>query len=59
MNNGLLYLGTMLFAWLGTISLCTIQLIMIRYGSGVNIWEVPEADLKEFLKVSQARQSTM
>ncbi|GAP91807.1 putative integral membrane protein [Rosellinia necatrix] len=42
---------TMFFAWLGTVSLCTLQLIMIQYGAGVNIWEVPEPTLKEYLKL--------
>ncbi|TRX89767.1 hypothetical protein FHL15_009357 [Xylaria flabelliformis] len=40
----------MLLAWLGTIALCTLQLIMLQHGAGLNIWEVPENELKEFLK---------
>ncbi|KAJ8120627.1 hypothetical protein ONZ43_g2712 [Nemania bipapillata] len=43
---------SMFLAWLGTISLCTIQLLMLKHGGGVNIWEVPEHDLDEFLKAS-------
>ncbi|KAI0398739.1 hypothetical protein F4802DRAFT_613994 [Xylaria palmicola] len=31
---------TMFLAWLGTIALCTIQLLMLQHGAGVNIWEL-------------------
>ncbi|KAI8627627.1 hypothetical protein F5Y19DRAFT_160342 [Xylariaceae sp. FL1651] len=41
----------MLCAWIGTISLCVLQLVMLQYGAGVNIWEVPDDDLKEYLKL--------
>ncbi|KAI0552418.1 hypothetical protein F4679DRAFT_88648 [Xylaria curta] len=41
----------MLLAWLGTIALCTLQLIMLQHGAGLNIWEVPKHELKEFLKL--------
>ncbi|KAI1124040.1 hypothetical protein F5Y10DRAFT_280507 [Nemania abortiva] len=30
----------MFLAWLGTISLCTLQLLMLQHGGGVNIWEM-------------------
>ncbi|KAI0439635.1 hypothetical protein F4803DRAFT_568217 [Xylaria telfairii] len=43
----------MFLAWLGTIVLCTLQLLMLQHGAGLNIWEVPEYELKEFLKASQ------
>lgn len=39
-------------AWIGTIAFCTIQLLMIRHGSGVDIQDVPEADLEIFLNAS-------
>ncbi|KAI0019205.1 hypothetical protein F4780DRAFT_771391 [Xylariomycetidae sp. FL0641] len=39
----------MVLAWLGTIALCAIQLLMVRYGGGVNIHDVPETSLTEFL----------
>lgn len=44
----------MFLSWLGTITLCSMQLVMMRFGAGVNVWEVPEDDLKQFLKVSSA-----
>ncbi|KAI8948668.1 hypothetical protein F4801DRAFT_581189 [Xylaria longipes] len=43
----------MFLAWLGTIALCTLQLLMLQHGAGLNIWEVPEHELKQFLKASQ------
>ncbi|KAI2639246.1 hypothetical protein GGS21DRAFT_420205 [Xylaria nigripes] len=42
---------TMLFAWIGTIALCALQLIWIPYGAGVNIWEVPQGELEKFQKL--------
>ncbi|KAG4222902.1 hypothetical protein PC116_g28625 [Phytophthora cactorum] len=42
----------MFFAWLGTICLCALQLLMMEHGGGVNIWDVPEDELKKFLEVS-------
>ncbi|KAI2630908.1 hypothetical protein GGR54DRAFT_176157 [Hypoxylon sp. NC1633] len=42
---------TMFVAWLGTIALCTMQLVMVDYGAGVNIWDVPPGKLSEFLKL--------
>ncbi|KAI0113813.1 hypothetical protein F4776DRAFT_666978 [Hypoxylon sp. NC0597] len=38
-------------AWLGTIGLCALQIAMVRYGIGVNIWDVPEEQLEQFLKL--------
>ncbi|KAI0467436.1 hypothetical protein F4859DRAFT_494423 [Xylaria cf. heliscus] len=42
---------TMFLAWLGTIALCTLQLLMLQHGAGLNIWDVPAHELKEFLKL--------
>ncbi|KAK6953010.1 hypothetical protein Daesc_005307 [Daldinia eschscholtzii] len=41
----------MFFAWLGTICLCALQLLMMEHGGGVNIWDVPEDELKKFLEL--------
>lgn len=41
----------MFVAWLGAIIFCAMQLAMMRYGAGVNVWDVPEDDLKIFNKV--------
>ncbi|KAI0097211.1 hypothetical protein GGR51DRAFT_541864 [Nemania sp. FL0031] len=41
----------MFLAWLGTIALCTLQLLMLQHGGGVNIWEVPDNELKVYLKL--------
>lgn len=41
----------MFVAWLGTIILCALQLSMVRYGAGVNVWEIPEVELETFDKV--------
>ncbi|KAI0169864.1 hypothetical protein GGR52DRAFT_573915 [Hypoxylon sp. FL1284] len=38
----------MFVAWLGTITLCAFQLVMMRHGAGVNVWEVPKGDLERF-----------
>ncbi|KAI6083121.1 hypothetical protein F4821DRAFT_196842 [Hypoxylon rubiginosum] len=45
-------------AWIGTIAFCTIQLLMIRHGSGVDIQDVPEADLEIFLNLFLDSQIT-
>ncbi|KAI1774295.1 hypothetical protein F4818DRAFT_419525 [Hypoxylon cercidicola] len=42
---------TMFVAWLGTIALCALQLVMMRYGAGVNVWDVPQAELEQFDKL--------
>jgi hypothetical protein len=49
----------MFCAWLATISLCALQLVMLKYGAGVNIWEVPDDDLKEFLKASWSQMTAL
>jgi hypothetical protein len=45
----------MLLAWLGTITLCAIQLVMMQHGAGVNVWDVPKEELREFLKASRSK----
>lgn len=41
----------MFLAWLGTIGLCALQLVMMHYGGGVNVWDVPEGELEKFLEL--------
>ncbi|KAI1378314.1 hypothetical protein F4677DRAFT_390904 [Hypoxylon crocopeplum] len=41
----------MVLAWLGTIAFCVFQLVMVYYGAGVNVWDVPDDTLEEFLKL--------
>ncbi|KAI1469521.1 uncharacterized protein F4812DRAFT_458057 [Daldinia caldariorum] len=41
----------MFFAWMGTICLCALQLLMMKHGGGVNIWDVPNDELKRFLEL--------
>ncbi|KAI0204017.1 hypothetical protein F4808DRAFT_414507 [Astrocystis sublimbata] len=46
----------MFVAWLGTIALCALQLIMLQHGAGLNIWELPKRELMQFLKLWVAVQ---
>ncbi|KAI1767827.1 hypothetical protein GGR53DRAFT_71235 [Hypoxylon sp. FL1150] len=41
----------MLVAWIGVVFFCIWQLVMVRYGAGVNVWEVPKGDLVTFYKL--------
>lgn len=41
----------MALAWLSTVGLCVLQLVMMKYGAGLNVWDVPAEDLKTYLKV--------
>ncbi|KAI1409934.1 hypothetical protein F5Y13DRAFT_203079 [Hypoxylon sp. FL1857] len=42
---------TMFFAWLGIICFCALQLVTVRYGAGVNVWDVPNDELEKFDKL--------
>ena len=43
----------MLIAWAATVVLCSLLILTVKYGAGLNIWDVPEADYKQFVKVSR------
>lgn len=47
----------MFFAWLGTLGLCAVQLGMISHGAGVNVWDVPDEELDQYLKVSRLKET--